>query len=194
MVTSAKGVTKEPNPADRKRGLVKEIILEDFMSYEYARISFEPGLNFICGPNGAGKSSILLSLSVALGQAYTERSRRLSDLIRRGKNAARVTVLFDNTKIKGRRPIPGYDSDLFRLSRYLKSDGNYWYEADYRDVTKSEVLRFFNNLGINPDNILIIMHQNMIEEFSLTPPNQKLRMVEDAIGFSEYREKISEAQ
>lgn len=164
------------------------------MSYEYARIPLKPGLNFICGPNGSGKSSILLALSVALGQAYTERSRKLSDLIRRGKNAARVTILIDNTKIKGRRPIPDYDSDLFRLSRYLNSDGNYWYEADYKDASKSEVLRFFNNLGINPDNILIIMHQNMIEEFSLTPSNQKLRMVEDAIGFSEYREKISEAQ
>ena len=75
--------------------LIKEIILENFMSYEYARIPFEPGLNIICGPNGAGKSSILLALSVALGQTYTERSRKLSDLIRRGKDMGRVSVVFD---------------------------------------------------------------------------------------------------
>ena len=66
--------------------LIKEVILENFMSYEYARIPFKPGVNVICGPNGAGKSSILIGISVALGQSYTERSRKLSDLIRWGKD------------------------------------------------------------------------------------------------------------
>ena len=82
--------------------LIREIILENFMSYEYARIPLKPGLNVICGPNGAGKSSILLAISVALGQSYTERSRKLSDLIRWGKDSARVTLVFDNTPVKGR--------------------------------------------------------------------------------------------
>ncbi|MFB6216866.1 MAG: AAA family ATPase, partial [Candidatus Aenigmatarchaeota archaeon] len=69
---------------------IKEIILENFMSYEYARIPFKPGLNLITGPNGAGKSSVLIALSIALGQSHTERSRKLSDLIRRGEEMARV--------------------------------------------------------------------------------------------------------
>ena len=85
---------------------VSEIILENFMSYEYARIPFKQGLNIICGPNGAGKSSILLAVSVALGQVYTERSRKLSDLIRRGKDTARVSLIFDNRPVDGKRPIP----------------------------------------------------------------------------------------
>ncbi|TLM97924.1 hypothetical protein FDZ71_17820, partial [bacterium] len=59
------------------------------MSYEYARIPFSAGMNLICGPNGSGKSSILLAISVALGQAYTDRSKKLADLIRRGKDIAR---------------------------------------------------------------------------------------------------------
>jgi structural maintenance of chromosomes protein 5 len=50
---------------------IKEIILENFMSYEYARIPMREGLNLVVGPNGAGKSSILLAISVAFGQAYT---------------------------------------------------------------------------------------------------------------------------
>ena len=45
--------------------LIKEIILENFMSYEYARIPFRSGVNLICGPNGSGKSSILLGISIA---------------------------------------------------------------------------------------------------------------------------------
>ena len=85
--------------------LIREVILENFMSYEYARIPFKKGVNVVCGPNGSGKSSILLGISVALGQSYTERSKRLSDLIRYGKDEARVTLVLDSSPRDGRRPV-----------------------------------------------------------------------------------------
>ena len=169
---------------------VKEIILENFMSYEYARIPMKEGLNLVVGPNGAGKSSILLAISVAFGQAYTERSRKLSDLIRRGKEIARVSLIFDNRERNGSRPIPYTKSDTFMLSRYLRRDGSYWYEADYREIDKSEVVRLLREFGINPDNLLIIMHQGMIEELGAISSQQRLTMVEEAVGFREYRERI----
>ncbi|MEM2914859.1 MAG: AAA family ATPase [Candidatus Bathyarchaeia archaeon] len=189
-----KSYVEEKPVKTAKRVLLKEIILENFMSYAYARIPLQAGLNVICGPNGSGKSSILLALSVALGQAYTERSRRLSDLIRRGEKIARTTLLFDNSPINGRRPISNCQSDIFMLSRYLRSDGTYWYEAEYREITKSEVTRILDNLGINPENMLIIMHQNMVEEFSIVSPYQKLVLLEEAIGFQNYRQRILEAR
>ncbi|MFQ6077042.1 MAG: AAA family ATPase, partial [Candidatus Bathyarchaeia archaeon] len=174
--------------------LIQEIILENFMSYEYARIPLKPGLNIICGPNGSGKSAILLAISVALGQAYTERGRRLSDLIRWGKDTARVTLSFDNTKKDGERPLPKFDTDTFRLSRYLKKDGTYWFEANFHTITKAEVTRLLSEFGIDPDNMLIIMHQHMMEEFGIVTPQQKLKMVEEAVGLGEYRERVIEAQ
>ena len=173
---------------------IKEIILENFMSYEYARIPFREGLNLVVGPNGAGKSSILLAISVAFGQAYTERSRKLSDLIRRGKDIARVSLIFDNRERKGARPIPYSKSDTFMLSRYLRKDGSYWYEADYREIDKSEVVRLLREFGINPDNLLIIMHQGMIEELGAISAQQRLTMVEEAVGFREYRERIFQSE
>ncbi|MEM3068975.1 MAG: AAA family ATPase [Nitrososphaerales archaeon] len=173
---------------------INEIILENFMSYEHARIPIKPGLNIICGPNGAGKSSILIAISVVLGQAYTERSRKLSDLIRHGKDIARATLMFDNKPRNGKRPIPFFKSDTFMLSRYLRKDGSYWYEADYREIDKSQVTRIFRDFGINPDNMLIIMHQNMVEEFSIISPQEKLKMVEEAVGFQDYRRRILEAE
>jgi chromosome segregation ATPase len=169
---------------------IKEIILENFMSYEYARIPLREGLNLIVGPNGAGKSSILLAISVALGQAYTERSRKLSDLIRRGKDIARVSLIFDNSAKHGRRPIPYSKSDTFMLSRYLRRDGSYWFEADYKEIDKSEVVRLLKEFGINPDNLLIIMHQGMIEELGAVTPQERLKMVEEAVGFAEFRQRI----
>ncbi|TDA38948.1 MAG: hypothetical protein DSO08_03435 [Candidatus Methanomethylicota archaeon] len=85
---------------------ILEVVLENFMSYEYARVPLSRGLNLICGPNGAGKSSILIAISVATGQSYTERSRKLADLIRRGKDTARVTLVLDNRAENGKRPSP----------------------------------------------------------------------------------------
>jgi chromosome segregation protein len=173
--------------------LIREIILENFMSYEYARIPLKPGLNVVCGPNGAGKSSILLAISVALGQSYTERSRKLSDLIRWGKDSARVTLVFDNTPSRGRRPVSRFDVDYFRISRYIRRDGDYWFEANFESVNKNEISDIFRGFGLNPDNMLIIMHQNMMEEFGMTSSQQKLRMVEDAVGLGRYRSNIMEA-
>ncbi|MEW6592626.1 MAG: AAA family ATPase, partial [Candidatus Hadarchaeota archaeon] len=173
---------------------LKEIILENFMSHTYSRIPLKPGLNVICGPNGAGKSSILLALAVALGQTYTERSRRLGDLIRRGKDLGRVSVVFDNSPKAGRRPVPSVDSDTLVVSRYLSQDGTYWHEVNNRRAMREEVLRLFGRLSINPDNMLIIMHQNMIDIFGAVDPKEKLKLVEEAVGFKEYRERIVEAK
>jgi len=172
---------------------IKEVILENFMSYKYSRIPFKPGLNIITGPNGSGKSSILLGISVALGQTYTERGRRLSDLIRRGEDVARVTVVLDNSPIRSRRPLPWFRSDEVYFTRYIRSDGQYWHEINGRSVPKIEVYRYLSKIGLNPDNMLIIMHQNMIEEFAFLSAQEKLRIVEDAIGLRGYRSRIVSA-
>ncbi|MEM3576920.1 MAG: AAA family ATPase [Candidatus Bathyarchaeia archaeon] len=174
--------------------LISEVILENFMSYEYARVPLKPGVNVICGPNGSGKSSLLLAISVALGQSYTERSRKLSDLIRWGGNQARVTLILDNSKKGGRRPVPKFNKDQLFLTRVLRSDGQYWFELENRAVTKAEVDRFLSKLGVDPNNMLIIMHQNMVEQFTVLSQQQKLRMVEAAVGLEPFRANVLEAQ
>lgn len=172
---------------------IEEVILENFMSYEYARIPLKRGLNLIAGPNGAGKSTILVGISIAMGQTYTERAKRLKELIRYGRKAGRVTILLNNEPINGVRPIPYSRSDTVSISRYLRDDGTYWYEVDYKQAPKSLVERIFRRVGINPDNMIIIMHQGMIERFSILSPQDRLLMVEEAVGIQEYRRKIFEA-
>jgi len=174
--------------------LIQEIILENFMSYEYARVPFEPGVNVICGPNGSGKSSLLLAISVALGQSYTERSKKLSDLIRWGKDQARITLILDNTKKSGKRPVPKIKKDQIFLTRVLRRDGKYWFELENRAATKSEVERLLSRLGVDPNNMLIIMHQNMVEQFTVLSAQEKLRIVEAAVGLESYRGNVLQAQ
>jgi chromosome segregation ATPase len=174
--------------------LIQEVILESFMSYEYARVPFKSGVNVICGPNGSGKSSLLLAISVALGQSYTERSKKLSDLIRWGKDQARVTLILDNAKRGKRRPVPKYKKDQIFLTRSLRRDGKYWFALENRAATKAEVERLLARLGVDPDNMLIIMHQNMVEQFTVLSLQEKLRMVEAAVGLESYRKNVLKAR
>jgi chromosome segregation ATPase len=174
--------------------LIQEVILENFMSYEYARIPLKQGVNLICGPNGAGKSSVLLGISVALGQSYTERSRKLSNLIRWGKEQARVTLVLDNSPRKGRRPVRKFRKDQLFLTRELRMDGKYWFELENRAATKREVERTLRKFKVDPENLLIIMHQNMSETFTVLSPEEKLRIVEAAVGLEAYRRNVLDAK
>jgi chromosome segregation ATPase len=174
--------------------LISEIILENFMSYEYARIPLKQGVNLIFGPNGSGKSSILLAISVAFGQSYTERSKKLSDLIRWNKDMARVTLILDNSRKKGRRPVSRINNDQIFLTRVLRKDGKYWFELNNTSANKADIIRLLSHFGVDPDNMLIIMHQDMAEQFIVLSSREKLILLEEAVGLEPFRRNVIEAQ
>jgi len=175
--------------------LIREVILENFMSYEYARVPLRQGVNVVCGPNGAGKSSFLLGICVALGETYTERSKRLSDLIRWGQDRARVSLLLDNSvREDRRRPVPRFDMDVIRLTRNLRRDGKYWFALNQKTAQKYEVMEILRGLGFDPNNMLIVMHQSMPEHFASIPPQEKLRTLETAVGYQSFRSDVVEAR
>jgi chromosome segregation ATPase len=174
--------------------MIKGIALTNFMSYENAYVPLESGLNLICGPNGAGKSSILLAISVVLGQTYTERARRLSDLIRWRADEARITLQLDNRARDHGKPFPQYHVDTVTVTRILKRNGSYQYLVQDHPVTKNEVTSALTRYGLNPDNILVIMHQLMVGRFASISPSDKLKMLEEAVGFQSYRSNVLEAQ
>jgi chromosome segregation ATPase len=174
--------------------MIKGIALTNFMSYENAYVPLESGLNLICGPNGAGKSSILLAISVVLGQTYTERARRLSDLIRWRADEARITLQLDNRARDHGKPFPQYHVDTVAVTRILKRNGSYQYLVQDHPVTKNEVTGALVRYGLNPDNILVIMHQLMVGKFASISPSDKLKMLEEAVGFQSYRSNVLEAQ
>ena len=147
----------------------------------------------VCGPNGAGKSSILLAISLVLGQAHTERAKRLSDLIRWGEDQARISLLLDNSPKEGNRPFPQYHIDTVEVTRILKKGGDYMYLLQGQPISKEKTVEIFNRLGLNPDNMLIIMHQLMVGRFALISPGEKLLMLEEAVGFQSYRADVLDA-
>ncbi len=164
------------------------------MSYRYGRIQLKNGFNFITGPNGAGKSAILLGISLAMGQLNTERSRRLADLVKRGESIGRISLIADNTASAGKRPFPMYNKDEIMISRYIRKDGSYWFEVDYREVSRNQVTELLKKVGIDPDNYLILMPQGVVDEFIMIKPSEKLKMVEEALGTSAIRENLLDAR
>lgn len=173
--------------------MIRGVVLTNFMSYSNATVPLYPGLNLICGPNGAGKSSILLAISLVLGQAHTERAKKLSDLIRWGEDQARISVLLDNSMKEGRRPFPQYRTDTLEVTRILKRGGDYSYLLQGTPVSKEKIVDIFSRIGLNPNNMLIIMHQLMVGRFALIAPREKLLMLEEAVGFQSYRTDIMDA-
>ena len=163
------------------------------MSYKNTSIPLRPGLNLIIGPNGAGKSSILLGISVVLGQAYTERSKKLSELIRWNEQEARISILIDNEAPKGSRPFPQARSDKVLLTRVLKRSGDYHYLMNNKPISRTNLVEGLSKIGLNPDNMLVIMHQLMVGRFGSVSPIDKLLLLEDAVGFGAYRREVLEA-
>ena len=175
--------------------LIKEVIIKNFMSYEYARIPLRDGVNVVCGPNGAGKSSFLLAICVALGDTYTERSKKLSDLIRWEQDQAEVSLILDNSpRANGKRPVPSFNIDEVRLARNIRRDGKYTFELNQRTISKAEVVELLQGFGFDPDNMLIIMHQNMPGRFANLSPPERLVMLEEAVGFNTFRRDVVDAK
>src|SRR5213594_4713247 len=163
------------------------------MSYKNTSIPLRPGLNLIIGPNGAGKSSILLAISVVLGQAYTERAKKLSELIRWNEQEARISLLLDNEAPRGPRPFPQARSDKVLLTRVLKRSGDYHYLLNNKPISKTSLIEGLSRVGLNPDNMLVIMHQLMVGRFGNVSPIEKLLLLEDAVGFGAYRKEVVDA-
>ncbi len=53
---------------------------------------------------------------------------------------------------------------------------------------------YLAKFGVDPDNMLIIMHQNMVEQFTVLSNVEKLRMVEAAVGLEPFRENVMQAK
>lgn len=170
--------------------MITAVGLTDFMSYKNSLIPLKLGLNLIGGPNGAGKSSILLAISLVLGLTYTERGRRLSDLIRWGQEEARVALHFSNAPIGNHRPFPDIRADQVVVTRVLRKNGTYAYLLNGRPVNKENLTSTFHTMSLDPENMLIIMHQLMVTRFASVSAQEKLQMLEQAVGIAAYRENV----
>src|SRR6266705_2118675 len=117
----------------------------------------------------------------------------LIELIRWGEDQARISILLDNESEKGARPFPQARSDKVLLTRVLKRSGDYHYLLNNKPISKTNLVEGLSKIGLNPDNMLVIMHQLMVGRFGSVSPIDKLLLLEDAVGFGAYRREVLEA-
>lgn len=79
--------------------MLTEITIRNIVLIEQSDISFEPGLCVLTGETGAGKSILLDALGLALG------ARAETRLIRRGKEQASVSAVFDISANPGAQAV-----------------------------------------------------------------------------------------
>ena len=79
---------------------VKELVLKNFKSFDYASIPFKPGFQVIVGPNGSGKSNIIDALLFGFGSTSLKRLRvdKTANLVNQSAKdrTARVRVVFNH--------------------------------------------------------------------------------------------------
>src|SRR5207249_10741726 len=108
-----------------------------------------------------------------LGQAYTERAKELSELIRSNEREASPSLRLDNEAPKGARPFPQARSDKVLLTRVLKRSGDYDYLLNNKPISKTNLVDGLSNIGLNTDNVLVIMQQLTVGRYGSGRPRDK---------------------
>jgi len=129
--------------------------LENFKSYEKARISFQRGTQAIIGENGAGKSSLLEAIGFALFGAQPS-GLSLARILREGANRGRVVVQFESS----------VDKRLYEVERCFSSKGTTRfrvYDVEMGRMTladgRQDVLDWLaQHLGIESDRLTEVFH------------------------------------
>ena len=100
--------------------MLQELVVEDYAVVDRLRVRFHPGLNLLTGETGSGKSIVVDALGLLLG------GRASSDMIRSGKERARVSGVFEVGPAAGRvLEQAGFelnDSELL-LDREIQTNG-----------------------------------------------------------------------
>ncbi|HWF09744.1 MAG TPA: DNA repair protein RecN [Bryobacteraceae bacterium] len=100
--------------------MLHELVVEDYAVVDRLRVRFHAGLNLLTGETGSGKSIIVDAFALLLG------GRASSDMIRSGKDRARVSGVFDpGPKAARVLEAAGFDAaetDLV-LDREIQSNG-----------------------------------------------------------------------
>ncbi len=100
--------------------MLHELVVEDYAVVDRLRVRFHAGLNLLTGETGSGKSIVVDALGLLLG------SRASSDMIRSGKERARVSGVFEigsrAAKVLEEAGFETSDTELF-LDREIQSNG-----------------------------------------------------------------------
>jgi DNA repair protein RecN (Recombination protein N) len=124
--------------------VLQELVVEDYAVVDRLRVRFHAGLNLLTGETGSGKSIIVDALGLLLG------GRACSDMIRSGKERARVSGVFEigsrATKVLEDAGFDSGETELF-LDREIQSNGKSRVYVNHRLASVSLLKDLAPHLG-----------------------------------------------
>ncbi len=195
-----------------KAKLFQKITMENLMLHEYTVVDLaNEAISLITGANGSGKTQVLDGLTLCIGHIPARaKAKGVGSLVGKNDDFATVTLEVANPVINGHRAIQTIDKDLnavinfdlFKITAKIsKDDSSVIYSINDsrriirgRLVTRGDIRRIFEAIGVRGDNKLAFTGEGTVDEFASKSPKRKLDVLLEVTGLKQYREEVIAAQ
>jgi chromosome segregation ATPase len=160
-------------------GVIEEIQLKNFMTYQNCTIRPGKEFNVILGPNGSGKSSIVSAIVIGLGGDIStlRRQKHLGDLVNNHINDedesqdAEITIRLFKT-----------ENTTYEFFCRISRENVITYKIDGKAKDKRDVSKLANSLQIQTENMCQFLPQDRVREFPEMKPEQIFQNSLKAVG------------
>ncbi len=164
---------------------IKELVIKNFKSFEFAKIPFSKGLHVVVGPNGSGKSNIVDALLFVFGSTSLKRLRvdRLSELINHNSRAktARVRVLVE------------HNGEDIEIVREIDENGKSVFMLNEKRKALHEITSYLNEMGMDTEGYNTVQQGDVNRIINLNPEERR-EIIDDVSGISLFDERKKEAE
>ncbi len=197
---------------DGKAKLFQKITLENLMLHENTKVDLaKEAITLITGANGSGKTQVLDGIVICLGYIPTRaKAKGVGSLVGKMGEFAKVTLEVANPIVNGKRSIYTMDQDLnsvinfnsFNITAKIsQQDSSITFYINNsrrivrgRLVTRRDIRRIFDTIGVRGDNKLAFTGEGTVDEFASKSPKRKLDVLLEVTGLKQYREEVIAAQ
>ncbi|NHJ48033.1 MAG: AAA family ATPase [Asgard group archaeon] len=196
----------------QKVKLFQKLTIENLMLHEHTVVNLaKESITLITGANGSGKTQILDGLILCLGHIPARaKAKGIGSFVGKNNENTKITLELANPITNNQRSIRTMDQDLnsvinadiikitVKISRKESSTTYYLNNSRKivrgRLVTRRDIRRIFDSIGVRGDNKLAFTGEGTVDEFASKSPKRKLDVLLEVTGLKEYREQVIASQ
>ena len=182
------------------------------MLHEHSEVNLaKESITLITGANGSGKTQILDGIIICIGHIPARaKAKGIGSLVGKNGKHAKVILELANPIIGERRAITTMDKDLnsainsdrFTIGAKISRDeSTISYSLNNsrtiirgRQVTRRDIRRIFESIGVRGDNRLAFTGEGTVDEFASKSAKRKLDVLLEVTGLKQYREEVIASQ
>ena len=171
-------------------GVIREIQLKNFMTYQNCTLKPGKEFNVILGPNGSGKSSIVSAIVIGLGGDIStlRRQKHLGDLVNNQINDD------ENQDAEIKIKLLKTSNSFYEIGCRISRSSVVTYKVDGKCKDKKDVAKLANSLQIQTENMCQFLPQDRVREFPEMKPDQIFQNSLRAVGDLKMLELNKEAE